>query len=299
LKKCSVFSNIELFRTVFTDSSDMTKKSVCIFPHYYDLPSIPYYVRIYIKELENYFDEIVIVSNPREIENDDEVVSDKVRILFQNNEGYDYGKFLHAFHQLDLSLYHQVACINDSNIVFGELGFLFQWAEQVKPDFWGLVGADIRPAYSTQEGDSHIQSHFLVFNEKAIPLLSEYVQTINLEEITKIKDIKAAKRKVINDWEIGLSRFLVKQDLKVAAYINHADYEKTNQEQFYAWMIKQGVPVIKKKIITSVKPRDLLAGKNSWQSLICNFRTSVCEKDRLIDELKGIRNRHILRKLKR
>lgn len=275
----------------------MNTKSVCIFPHFYDLNIIPYYVLCYLEQLEEHFDQIIVVSNPREIDNLTALNSEKVKLIFQSNEGYDLGKYLKGFKELNLNEYHQIALINDSNIVFGNIDFVFDWARDSDLDFWGLVEANIRPAYSTHDDNYHIQSHFMVFNHNAIPYLEEFISKLKFEEIIKITDVKAAKRRVINDWEIGLSQFMLKQNLKLGGYVSHAAKIDNSKGQFYQRLIKDGVPVIKKKVITSLLPKDIFAGENKWSILIKTYYSGKVDVGKLLKELFSIRKRHVLRKI--
>lgn len=278
-------------------------RSVCIFSHYYDLPSIPYYVLIYLKELTLYFDEIVLVTNHRTIDNYLSL-PENVKIRLVQNEGYDLGMFYKGFAGLDNSRYHTIACINDSNIVFGSLKFLFDWARRTKPDFWGLIDADIKPSYSTHSNNYHIQSHFMVFNQKAIDLLTDYFHTIDIDSIVKIQDRKQLKQRVIHDWEIGLSQYLISKDVITKTYINHKEFTKKQNAsvnvnstlKLYKELIQSGIPMIKKKIITAIHPAVLFTSPN-WKDLIHQYADKTIDQKKLINELIHIRNRHYLKRM--
>jgi len=280
-------------------------RSICIFSHYYDLNQIPYYVIIYVKELKKYFDEIVLVTNSRNISNLNELPNEGIKIVKVKNEGYDMGMFYKAYKTIDASQYSTIACINDSNILFGKLDFLFDWAKKQNLDFWGLMDADIKPSYSTNEKNYHIQSHFMVFNKKAIDLLPVYFDTIDLSSIFHQTDLKEVKRKVILQWEIGLSQFFIAKGLSAKSFVDHkeltAEFQlppSTNISlTLYAQMIKRGIPLLKKKIVISVKPAILLAGSDHWKNLIKKYSDREIDAPKLIQELSGIRLRHIRNKI--
>ena len=282
----------------------------CVFPHYFDQNHIPYYVCLYVKELSHYFDKIVVVTNKRTIENKLEIESGVVAILEVDNEGYDLGMFYKGYQFLRNQNHETIACINDSNITFGNLKFLFDWANEQTVDFWGLMDANIRPSFSNHQNNYHIQSHFLVFNKAATMLLDRYFDQLEIAAIFSVKDPKAVKRRVINDWEIGVSQYLLQNNLTCKAYLNYSDLEKLGIENsnekseavnisldLYRQVIETGVPVLKKKIITSVKPKHIFTYQNSWKRLIQKYSDSTIDVKRLIKELTEIRQRHLLGKI--
>ncbi len=282
----------------------------CVFPHYFDQNHIPYYVCLYVNELSHYFDTIVVVTNKRTIENRLEIQSGAITILEVDNEGYDFGMFYKGYQFLRNQNHETIACINDSNILFGNLKFLFDWASEQKVDFWGLMDANIRPSFSSHQNNYHIQSHFLVFNKAAILLLDRYFDQLEIAAIFNIKDPKAVRKRVINDWEIGVSQYLLQNNLTCKAYLNYADLKKLGIENdekknaavnisldLYRQVIESGVPVLKKKIITSLKPKHVFSKQNSWKRLIEKYSESEIDVKRLINELTQIRKRHLLGKI--
>ncbi len=117
---------------------DRNKKKLCIFSHYYEGDFIPFYVIVYINELKNYFDEILVVTNKRAVNNISEIADSEIKTLLIENEGYDFGMFFKAFQIIDFQDYKQIACINDSNIIFGSLSFLFELGKQSGYGFLGF-----------------------------------------------------------------------------------------------------------------------------------------------------------------
>ena len=283
-------------------------KRVCIFPHYYDLEEIPIYVKIYVTELSNYFDEIIIVTNRRQIENRIEIESDKINILEVDNEGYDFGMFYKGYQTIKDQDFDTVACINDSNIVFGSLKALFDWGFNQNIDFWGLADANIKPPFSTHAENYHVQSHFLVFNKQAINYFDEYFEQLDITQIFSLTDQKATKRRIINDWEIGVSQFLLSKKLKAKAYFQYNQFDLSAFAKnpafnlpldLFPQIIKRGLPIIKKRIITSAKPKDYLNFRNNWRYLIKKYGNPTWNIDQLLVELKQIRNRHFLNKIRK
>jgi hypothetical protein len=58
-------------------------------------------------------------------------------------------------------------------------------------------------------------------------------------------------------------------------------------------MLEAGVPVIKKKVITSVKPRDLFSGKNYWSKLAKKYAGNIVDLSILLPELQRIRRQYL------
>lgn len=279
-----------------------TPKSICIFPHFSLLNQIPYYVQIYVIELTNYFDKVLIVTNKREIDNN--FSQPNIEFLFVENQGYDFGMFYKGYQHIKDKNYDKIACINDSNIIFGSLKPIFVWAEKTNFDFWGLVDSVNKPVYSTHTHNYHLQSHFLVFNQLAISYLDEYFEQIDMEKIFKITEAKEVKKIVIDQWEIGLSQFLLSKKLSLGAYFSvnnlnrftqfSANIEKLNISlDLFPAMIEAGIPILKRKIITSIKPKHIFSIKNNWQLLIKKKIDKSMNVNQLINELQKIRYEHI------
>jgi lipopolysaccharide biosynthesis protein len=277
------------------------KKNICIFVHYFPENFIPLYVIIYLNELKNYFDEILLVTNSRNIENSLQMNLSEISVLFVNNEGYDFGMFYKAFSKINPTEYQQIACINDSNVIFGSLQFLFDWGNRQLVDFWGLVDSFQNPKYSTHINSYHIQSHFMVFNETAIESLSVFMKQIKFDEIIKIENISLLKKTVINLWEIGLTQFLINNNLTCKAYIESKEYAVKYRKgkpvnvptKLYYQTIADGVPIIKKRVVTSTDLRHLLTFKGNWKRLIQKYGDNKFEIEKMIIELQIIRKKEI------
>jgi len=277
------------------------RKKICIFSHYYSGDYIPFYVQLYLNELTHYFDEILVVTNERQLTNKTEVITGTISLLPVQNEGYDLGMFYKGFQHINPDDYEQIACLNDSNIIFGSLKRIFEWAYDQKVDFWGLADSRRRPRYCTQAGNYHIQSHFIVFNRAAIGCLPDFFSQINFPELIKEKDIRSLKKKVIDIWEIGITQFLIYQGLTCKTYFSYRIYQQFGatrkpvniSTKLYTQTIEKGVPVIKKRIITSTEFRHMISVKGNWKRLIRKYGDINWDIERLIDELTRIRRIHL------
>lgn len=168
----------------------VTQKSLCVFIHYSKYPYIPLSVKIYVDEISKHFDQVILVTNQRSGEIDVSYNNKNISTVLVKNEGYDLGMFYKVVQTLDLSAYNQIACINDSNILFNQLLPVFDWSRKLQKDFWGLIDSNQRPVFSTNQNNYHIQSHFIVFNQKAILKLPAFFETLNIQAIFDEKNTK-------------------------------------------------------------------------------------------------------------
>ncbi len=283
-----------------------SKKSICVFTHYFSEKRIPLYVQLYVHELQRHFDEILFVTNDREIENIYDIEGKNIQIQKVKNEAYDLGMFYKGFLTLKLENYKTIACINDSNILFGKLDFLFDWANSRRLDFWGLMDSHIKPPFSTHKENYHIQTHFIVFNERAIRYLQNFFSEFDINEYAQ-SNIKEVRKKVINDWEIGISQLLLSKGLSCSAFVDSKKYHKLYHTpnavnvslDLYSEVIQNGVPVIKKKVVFSVKPRDLFSYKRNWKRLIKTYGDKEWQLTSLISELSWLKRKTLTQKLRR
>lgn len=271
------------------------KKKLCVFSHYFNGNYIPFYVLVYIKELKKYFDEFLFVTNERPISNKSEILDSSTTIFPVKNEGYDFGMFYKALKNVDFQEYNQIACINDSNIVFGSLEFLFTWGNKQKTDFWGLVDSWQKPKVSDHEQYYHVQSHFLVFNRNALDILPSYLYQVDFKELVQEVDQKLLRKKVIEIWEIGVSQFLLKNQLKCKTYINSKQYSKTfyNGEninvtiKLYERIVKLGIPVIKRRVVNKKKWSAPFSKNLGWKKLILKYADTNFQPERIITDLQN------------
>lgn len=273
----------------------MPKKKLCIFIHYFSEGYYPLYVQYYLNELYLHFDEVRLVTNRRKIEKVPELLNKDILIQVVENEGYDFGMFYKAFQEIDPSQYDQIACINDSNILFGELNTFLKWGINQQVDFWGLVDSNEAPWFSSHKNNYHIQSHFLVFNEKAIHYLPEFFSTMDVNYIFGEKDTKKLRQFIVNKWEIGLSQFLLGKGLTSASYYNSkvlfSKYKtrgKNATHSLYQELIKEGYPLLKKKIVLKKSWRSAMGKEEPWEKLIKEYAFNGFDISLLINDIKAV-----------
>ncbi len=273
------------------------QKNLCVFIHYSKYLYIPGYVKIYAGEISLYFDHVILVTNERTVNKDIAYNNGNISTVFVKNEGYDLGMFYKVFQTLDISKYSQIACINDSNILFNELLPIFNWSKTQMTDFWGVIDSNQKPRFSTHENNYHIQSHFIVFNRKAVLKLPAFFDKLNIQDILNEKDPVKLRKSVIDKWEIGLSQFLIEQGLSCSSFIDSHEFshlylsgKQTNVGlKLYPELIQSGLPLIKMKVITKGKWRDILRSKSYWKNLIRQYGNKNWDIESLIEELVKIR----------
>lgn len=244
-------------------------KSICFFCSYYSGSSLPIYVRHYLTELTRHFTEVVLLTNEKTILPADADFLQSLNIPYRlyENEGFDFGMWHKALREYDIEQYDRVGLINDSCVLFKKLDFFFEWLESENVDYAGMTDCNAI--------QYHIQSYFIVINKNGIAPVKEYLVRHGI--FSNIKD-------VIKVYEVGLSQYLIGLSLKLKAYypiqsiiplkdsgenrkfkdkliLSHQKWKLSmgfigkkyiGNPMWYASkeLIKQGIPLIKKKILT-------------------------------------------------
>ena len=270
----------------------MDKRSICIFLHYFPLDYIPLYVRLYIKNLDNHFNKVLFVYNKREL-NDESLSFINQRSSFMvNNEGYDFGMFYKAVQNINLDDYDTIACINDSNFIINDLQTVFDWAEKQSADFWGLIDSYQAPGLQKKGHYCHVQSHFIVFRKKAIELIPRFFESIDIDSLLKERDLRLLRKKIIAEWEVGFSQFLLNNGLTYKTFIDSDEYSKKLKSKnnknisivCYDQLIKDGYPVIKRHIISHPK----IHKSDSWKKLLREYGNPKWDIELLILDMAEV-----------
>ena len=211
-------------------------KSICFFSSYFNQPTIPYYIKYYLEELTRHFTEVVLLTNEKNIPaaDLDYLKNKNILLLTVKNEGYDFGMWHKAFQRFDVSKYDRIGLINDSSILFKSLAPVFEWVNKNNYDYCGLIDS-ISKGY-------HIQSYFVIINKNAIHLVAEYFMHTGIVN---------GYNEVILSYEIGLSQHLLNKGMKLGAMYNKRHKVTDRNPSFFIItdLIKDGIPMIKKKII--------------------------------------------------
>lgn len=274
-------------RFLFMDSK---KTSLCYFIHYSVSNALPYHVQIYINELSRHFDKVKVLCNNSKIKDKKYLLSSNVEILHKPNKGYDFGMFYRFVIDKNLDEYAQIAVVNDSNILLNKLDSVFNWAKSNNSDFWGIIDSHEKPWFSTHDNSYHIQSHFLVFNKRAIEKLASFFELLDIKEIMEENKPKQLRRLVIDKWEIGISQYLISQNLNYASFINNESVRKKFATEglnlthtFYHELAEEGYPLLKKKV-TQSKRKWFKSKDIRWKNTISEFAHRDWDTFKIISE---------------
>lgn len=202
----------------------------------------------YVQKLSKINSDFKILSNQK--------IKGYENVLIYDNEGYDFGFWYKYLITHDVSEYERIILVNNSNVVINGASFDFINTFKSGYDFWGLTDSYENPPGVSPDKSYHIQSHFLVFEKPAIPLLLEFFKFINFENYLSIKD--NLRQKIINDCEIGLSQYMLNKGLNIGSVFSVVDLCRKHKLEYrkmnlHVWLWEELVlnkyPLIKKKII--------------------------------------------------
>ena len=269
-----------------------TKQRACIFIHYSKSSMLPYNVQLYIEELSRHFQSVSVLTNNALICSKKYLFAPGVKLHYLENKGYDFGMFYRYISTQNINNYKELAIINDSNLIINHLNDVFNWGRKKNVDFWGIIDSHEKPWFSEHSENHHIQSHFLVFNERAIKMLPSYFDKMDIEFILRETNLKKLRRKVINDWEIGLSRYLISQKLSFASFFSNKKMQqkyssevKNMAHDMHYELAAEGYPLLKKKVTQPQKKwYKLNAEKNEWEKTVLDFGNKEWNLHKIIAE---------------
>lgn len=270
-------------------------KSVCVFVHYGHSQQLPYPEEAYVRELATYFSQIILVTNQRKFELGD--LPSSVSLKMVENEGYDFGMFYKVAQELDWKQLDRLALANDSNLMIQRLSTLFEIGENSRLPFWGAVDSNEKPWFSTHADNYHLQSHFLVWEKPALPLLKEFLDQVPILDFFAEKNPKNLRRKVINDWEIGISQFFLQNKIKIGAAFGSGQLSASspkkkkskvnNTHKSPEELLQAGYPFLKKRVVAEQGfLRRIFFPDKKWVNLINSYSFDRSHADQLILSVK-------------
>jgi lipopolysaccharide biosynthesis protein len=255
------------------------RNDICLFSSYFSGGKLPYYIRIYLRELRNHIKQVVLIV-VQELDEESKLFLKDNGITFyvESNEGYDFGAWYKTFQKINIREFEHVFLVNDSCILFRPLDPFMQWLDENTANVKGFT-------YS-EAVNPHIQSYFTVLDKKAVELAINYFRQ---------NGIKAKIGEVISTYELGMSNYFSSNGLKLAAFVDNGGYQG-EFSPYYKCVdhhLKQGIPLIKKKILFASYRKDELGnlarmGLNidplHYYSLIKQQKDLVIDLDRLQKE---------------
>lgn len=220
-------------------------KKLCLFSSYFNEEDIPIYIKIYLIELKKYFQEIIFISVNDKLSDASKhfLVTENIDLKIVSNEGYDFGQYYKVLCNLDSSQYEQIALVNDSCLLFAPLNGFIEWSNSNSADMQGMTVSYVN--------GKHLQSFFLVIKKTIISTVVDYFNTHKI--INNFID-------VINIYEIGLSKHLILNGYTIDSYIKNDSIHKEFSPYYYniKQHIKDGIPIIKQKILSNTYRKDEL-----------------------------------------
>ncbi len=219
--------------------------SICFFASYFKGETIPFYIQVYLQELKKYYTEVIFLVSSEKVSDKDSqfLVENKITLQLEKNEGYDFGLWHKAMQKYDILDYDSVAFVNDSSILFCSLGKFFDWSINEKAELLGIT-----ESYAVSH---HIQSYFLLCKKAILPIVKKYFEKHKI--ILNLND-------VIKTYEIGLSENVLSNGFKIASFVSNNGYKGEFAPYYHCieTHIKQGIPMIKKKIVLQSYRKDEL-----------------------------------------
>ena len=212
-------------------------KTLCLYASYLDGIGLPYYSNVYLKELKKHFTDIIYLhSNNLDTDSISFFETNSIESKLVSNDGFDFGQWQKVLVNINLNEYDQLCLVNDSCVLFAPLDNALNWFNNSDNDFGGIT-VSLTPK-------KHVQSYFLVFKKSTF---------IDLLHFFKTNSASNNIHQVIADFEIGLSQYLISKNYSCGPFLSNDGYagEFAPYYKCLESHIKQGSPVIKKKVLFS------------------------------------------------
>ena len=200
----------------------------------------------YLRALKEVADNIIYVADNELVLGEVEKIRDLACCVLAKHHGeYDFGSYKKGFqYAIEKGLLEgvdEVIFCNDSCYApLSPFSKMFEKMKKSQADFWGVT--------ENIEISRHIQSYFMVFMPQVFnsDIFKNFINNISSQNT--VFD-------VIQNYEIGLSKLLFEKGFKAESYIEYPnELPKTKRKNiknvtlFPLWLIKQGSPLVKKKV---------------------------------------------------
>ena len=186
-------------------------KSICIFAHFNKNDDLEKYVIDYLKTIKNLVDGIIFISTS-DLKTKKTILLEEIvhKIIIRKNEGYDFGSWQEGLFFVKnnyKNLPQEIILCNDSCYISKVLlkKAISKMRKNKNIDFWGIT--------KNYLFGMHLQTYFIVLNSRPLSdkKLWEFLYSFKKQD---------NKVNYIIKYEIGLSRFLKKENYIMDAYIN-------------------------------------------------------------------------------
>jgi len=241
-----------------------TRKRVLLFTHYNKYDQLSEHVVFLLKNMQKYFDNIIVISNSDLSSSDLKRLKGLyTKLIKRSNSGYDFAAWRDGMLNVgwkELAKYDSVTIMNDT--CFGPVySFdpVFESMENRTLDFWGIILHRKVPASDSHTGSTiqeHLQSFFVTFNRDVIK--SNIFQNF-WNNIAEFEDVQ----KVIDHYETKLTHLLSQAGYKYAAFFDATNFDKNSAANLTIYLpekcLDAKMPLVKIKAFTHHRyPRYLL-----------------------------------------
>jgi hypothetical protein len=244
-------------------------ENVCLFASHTPLPLLPEYIYYYLGEIKKAGFSIVFISSSTMSEVDTKRLSAICSIVFEKeNKGADFGAWCCVLKHLHYGVtYKTLYLCNDSVfgplIPFDEINKKFQ---SIEDDILGIT--------DSYQGGYHIQSYFIGLKESVL-------QSVEWKEFWSCMKFQKEKAQIITYHEIGLSKALLKGNMKYfiwSNWSNKIDYKtillKVSESDVLRPKWLNRLLHEKKEIIYDINPNSFL-----WKELITTCRNPFIKRE--------------------
>lgn len=203
----------------YEEFSPVSGLNLCFFAHYSSSGIVNDYVLYYVQKLKDLGYAVVLCTSTTILAEEKEKLKDQVvGILTQENYGWDFGLWKSALLHLkdtirNISEIETILIANDS--VYGpffDLSEIFLEMKRGHFDLWAMS--------ESYEVDRHIQSYFIVFNQKVIR--SSFFWNF-WEQVRYYFD----KQAVIDNYELRLKALFEKEGFSCGAFFSEEKIRKS------------------------------------------------------------------------
>jgi lipopolysaccharide biosynthesis protein len=232
-------------------------KRITIFAHYDKDNIVDDYVIFYLEGLKKVCDEIIFVSDCNLTSEQTNKISHLCsNIIFERHGEYDFGSYKRGIISIEnrLNEFDELLIANDSCYLVNSLEPVFEQMNQKNCDFWGLT-------QSKERNDIYyVGSYFINFKKN---VFSSNVFLDFFKSITKLN----SKDDIIGNYEVGLTRLLLKNRFNSESFIRKADVMPLMSSLSFKLIKNNGFPFIK---IALLRDNPFGDGKvDKWKSY-CN-----------------------------
>ena len=211
------------------------QNTLCIFACHFKNNSIPKYLKLYLQEINKYCSKLLLINSSEAfVINDSHFIkANEIEVLILPNHGHDFGSWMRGLASIDISKYENLVLANDSCLLIQPLDQFFNWAQNEDLDFGGLINSN--------EKKYHIQSYLTIYNKNGMNELAKQYAKCGILD---------SKKKIVKQYEIGISQAQLKAKNKVGSMVEVPNSNKSNP-LFHQTLelIKHQFPLVKKQLI--------------------------------------------------